>query len=35
MQMVIWKLEKVYTTPSPMSGGLHNPPTFETVYITP
>ena len=27
--------EKVYITPSPMGGGLHNPPTYETVYITP
>jgi hypothetical protein len=27
--------EKVYITPSPMGGGLHNPPTYETIYITP
>ena len=28
-------VEKVYITPSPMGGGLHNPPNYETVYITP
>ena len=27
--------EKVYITPSPMRGGLHNPPTYKTIYITP
>jgi hypothetical protein len=27
--------EKVYITPSPMGVGLHNPPIYETVYITP
>jgi hypothetical protein len=27
--------EKVYITPSTMGCGLHNPPTYETVYITP
>ena len=26
--------EKVYITPSTMGGGLHNPPTYKTVYIT-
>ena len=34
----IWNLqnaEKVYITPSPMGGGLHNPPNYGTVYITP
>jgi len=29
------KKEKVYITPSPMGGGIHNPPIYETVYITP
>jgi len=28
-------LEKVYSTPSTMEGGLYNIPTYETVYITP
>jgi hypothetical protein len=28
-------MEKVYITPSPMGVGLHNPLTYETVYITP
>ena len=27
--------EKVYITPSPMGVGLHNLPTYETIYITP
>ena len=29
------KVEKVYINPSPMGVGLHNLPTYETIYITP
>jgi hypothetical protein len=27
--------EKVYIIPQLMGGGLHKPPTYKTVYITP
>jgi len=33
--IVSFRMEKVYITPSTMGDGLHNPPTYETVYITP
>jgi len=28
-------MEKVYSTPSTMGGGLHNPLNYETVCFTP